>query len=63
VLDQPGALQHAQVLADGGAAHRQPAGQLPHRQRAVAQALQDPAPHRVAERVERVVCRQLVAHG
>src|SRR5436305_3346440 len=46
--DEACALEHAQVLRDGGPAHRQPGGELAHRERAAAEPLEDRPPRRVA---------------
>jgi hypothetical protein len=54
VLDKPGVAQHPQVLADRGPAHRQPLGQPADRRRPVAQQFQDPAPHRLTQRVSQI---------
>ena len=47
--DQPGPLEHAQVLRDGGAADPERRRQLLHRRGAVREAHQDGAPRGVGE--------------
>ncbi len=62
VLNEPGVGEHAQVLADRGAADGQPARELADGQRTLAQALDDAPAHGIAEGVEGAF-RGLVAHG
>jgi hypothetical protein len=52
--DETDVLEDAQVLRDGGPAHRQIGGEVPDRPRAGAKELEDLSPRRVAERVERM---------
>src|SRR5215831_14734908 len=48
-LDQPGALEHLQVLGHGGEAHIEGLGDLEHRGLARGEAREDRAPGRVGE--------------
>jgi hypothetical protein len=50
VDDQPGALQHLEVLRDGGVADRQLAGELADGVRTLGEAFEDGASRRVAQR-------------
>ena len=50
VDDQPGVLEHLQVLRDGRPADGQLAGELADRARSLAQVLEDRPPGRIAER-------------
>jgi hypothetical protein len=61
VLDQPRAAQHPQVLADRRAPHRQPLGQLPDRDRPIAQQLKDAPANGLPQRIENGI-RSLVTH-
>ena len=54
VGDEPGVLEHLEVLGDGGAADRQLAGQLADRARALGDPLEDRAAGRIGERGEPV---------
>ena len=54
VRDEPGVLQHSQMLGHGGPAHGKLGCELADGARPRAQALEDLPPRRVAERVERV---------
>src|SRR6266704_2818981 len=51
--DQPGALQHLEMLGDGGTAHRERLGELADRALALGQPGEDGAPRRVGECRER----------
>ena len=63
VLHQAGVLQDLEVLADGGPADRQLAGQFADGAGTVPQALQDAAPGGIAECIERGLGPLLVTHG
>ena len=52
VVDEPGVLQHAQVLRHRRSTDREPRRQRPDRERALLQRLEDLPPSPVAERVE-----------
>jgi len=54
VSDEAGALQHAQVLRDGGSTHGELGCELAHRPGAGTEELEDLPPRRIAERVERM---------
>ena len=47
--DEPGVLQHLEVLRDRGATDRQLAGELADRSRAIGEELEDRLPGRIAE--------------
>jgi hypothetical protein len=50
--DETDALEDAQMLRDRGPTHREPECQVADRSRPRAKELEDPAPCRIAERVE-----------
>ena len=63
--DEPGTLQHLQMLGDRGKAHRERLGQLRHRRLARGESGQDRPPRGIGQRRERrvQVVRRHLAHN
>jgi hypothetical protein len=61
MLNQACVAEHAQVLAHRRATDRQPAGQVGHRRRAVAQQFKDATADWLAQRIKDLVS-MLVTH-
>jgi hypothetical protein len=61
--DEAGALEHAQVFAHCRPTDRQCLGNRADRKRPAADAFDDAASHRIAERIEHGVRDCLVPHG
>lgn len=60
--EQPGALQHPEVLGDGRQGHGEGRGQLAHRRLAAGQPLEDGAAGGIRQRLEGPVQRRLIVN-
>lgn len=54
-LHQSGGFQNAQMLRNGGAAHRKPPGELADRGRLAAQKIEHRVPGRIGKRTQKLL--------